>query len=144
MTPGPPPSGSAVNQQQVQAIQAAMQQQAVLKQLQGKAQELQGELTVLQEANKAEFRQMQLQGLGIDPVQVIHLRISMLIEKIALSLGPQGLLWGLEANLSYEKRMAEVLEEVKGEGAKAQLSVGGALSAEQIRLLAKSTGTFGG
>lgn len=126
----PPPSQEGVEQ--------------VLLMIQARAAQLQRALLGRREANVAGLQEMARKGMSIDPLQVIHMRVDMLVEAIASSLGPEGILWALQCNLAYEERMAQAVAQALSQGTKAQLAMGAILTPSQIRDLARETGTFGG
>lgn len=128
--PGPPPPPEGPEQ--------------VLLMIQMQAMQLQNALLERREANRAGLQEMARKGMAIDPMQVIHLRVDMMIESIASSLGPEGILWALRCNLAYEERMGQAVEQAQAQGTKAQLAAGSILTPSQIRNLARETGTFGG
>jgi hypothetical protein len=124
------------------AQQAAMAQQAAA--FAQMAAEIEAQVKVASEANIVTLKGLMAQGIRMDPMQVLDMRINLVMRKVAEVLGPQGSVWLASANLAFEQHMAEVLEHAKGEGAKAVLGAGGLLSAASIRDLARATKTYGG
>jgi hypothetical protein len=90
------------------------------------------------ESNKAGFAELARQGAQVDPVGLLSLRIETLAE-MTLGNGP-GM---VQFRLRFERRVAEVLEELRGQVRKAQLAAGVQASPQQVKQMAKAQGLLG-
>jgi hypothetical protein len=104
----------------------------------GHPRPLQQHLDELIEANKAGFTDLARQGAQVDPGMLLNLRIEVLAE-MAFGDGP-GM---LEFRLRFERKIAEVIREIRGQVRKAQLAAGAQASPEQLRQMARAQGLLG-
>jgi hypothetical protein len=141
-TPQGPNGHRPSPQDMAAAQQAAMAQQAAA--MAQMAAEIEAQVQEASLANVATLKGLMAQGIRMDPLQVLDMRINLLMRKVAEVLGPQGQVWLASVNLSFEQHMAEVLANAKEQGTMAVLGAGGTLSATAIRDLAKATKTYGG
>jgi hypothetical protein len=74
----------------------------------------------------------------MNPVTLLHLRIETLAE-MALGNGP-GM---LQFRLRFERKVAEVLKEIRGQVRKAQLASGAQASPQQLQQMAQAQGLLG-
>ena len=96
------------------------------------------ELDQLMEANKAGFAELARMGAQVDSAGLINLRIEILAE-MAFGNGP-GL---VQFRLRFERKIAEVLEDLRGQVRKAQLTAGAQASPQQVKQMAKAQGLLG-
>jgi hypothetical protein len=106
--------------------------------------EIDRECARLTEQNIAGYRELQASGVKIDPLTVAHARIDHLAESFAAALGPQGAHWLALVRLQWEQRTAETIERAKSEGRTQNLAMGGRLSPQQIKEMARASGQFKG
>ena len=98
------------------------------------------ELNRLIEANKAGFAELAAMGAQVDGAGLLNLRIDILAEMV-LGTGP-GM---IQFRLRFESKVAEVLEELRGQVRKAQLAAGPAqFSPQQVQQMARGAGPAGG
>jgi hypothetical protein len=107
------------------------------------AAQLEYQLDILVEKNKAAFADLQRRGISFDPAQILSARIDYLIQSIASALGSQGVLWALQTRTEYEQAIEQQIELANTEGRKAQIAMAGSFSPAMIRQLAAETNTFG-
>jgi hypothetical protein len=112
-------------------------------QIRSQAARMKQQLDALVEQNKAGFAVLQRQGIQFDPGQIINARFDVLIQSIAGMLGPQGVLFALQAQLDFESVISQQQQAAGEQGRKAQLGVAGNFTPEMIRRLAAETGTPG-
>ena len=96
------------------------------------------ELERLMEDNKAGFAELARQGAQVDAAGLLNLRIDTLAE-MALGNGP-GI---LQFRLRFESKIAEVLEELRGQVRKAQLASAAQASPQQVKQMAAAQGLLG-
>lgn len=96
----------------------------------------------LRDANVAKLQDLSRQGLEMDPLSLLHVRIDRLIDSIAQFAGPHGPRWMLMARLSFEQHLAAELETAEAQGRKAQLAQGASWTPGMIAELARQTGLF--
>lgn len=89
----------------------------------------------LVEANKAGFAEIAAMGAQVDPASLIHLRIEILAE-LVFGTGP-GM---IQFRLRFERKVAEVLEDLRGQIRKAQLAAGAQASPQQVKQMAAAQG----
>jgi hypothetical protein len=77
---------------------------------------LKSEVDALIKQNQAGFAELARMGAGIDPADLLNLRIFTLAQLI---LSEPGL---LQFQLRFEQKVAEALEEIKGQARKARLA----------------------
>jgi hypothetical protein len=80
------------------------------------AADLKSEVDALIKQNQAGFAELARMGAGIDPADLLNLRIFTLAQLI---LSEPGL---LQFQLRFEQKVAEALEEIKGQARKARLA----------------------
>ena len=103
-----------------------------------KLKHLQQELDRLTEANKAGFAELAAMGAQVDPAGLLNLRIEILAE-LVLGNGP-GM---VQFRLRFERKVAEVLEDLRGQVRQARLAAGRAVSPQQVRQMAAAQGLLG-
>jgi hypothetical protein len=100
----------------------------------------QQEVDRLVEANKAGFAELASMGAQVDAGGLLNLRIEILAEMM-FGDGP-GM---VQFKLRFERKVAEVLEDLRGQVRKAQLGAAAQqFSPQQIRQMAKSQGLLDG
>lgn len=129
--PGPPPSNPAAENAQLAMIQQALASMQAA---------LQEKISV----NRAGLEELARRGIQLDPVYILDLQIATLRASVAETMGAGGQVWEMHARLAYEDAVASFIDHARTEGAKAQLGLGGSLSAAAIRQMARKTGTYGG
>ncbi len=96
---------------------------------------LEAKLNRLIEANKAGFAELAAMGAQVDGAGLLNLRIDILAEMV-LGTGP-GI---LQFRLRFESKVAEVLEELRGQVRKAQLAAAAQASPQQVKQMAAAQG----
>jgi hypothetical protein len=99
--------------------------------------DLRQEVDALIEKNKAGFAELARMGAGIDPANLLNLRIFTLAQLI---LSEPGL---LQFQLRFEQKVAEALQEIRGQIRMAQLAAGAQASPQQVRQMAAAQGLLG-
>jgi hypothetical protein len=98
---------------------------------------LRQELDLLIEANKAGLTELARQGAQVDPAGLLSLRIDTLAE---LVLSEPGM---LQFQLRFERKVSQVIEEIRGQVRKAQLAAGAQVSPQQMKQMAQQQGLLG-
>jgi len=99
---------------------------------------LAAEVARLIESNKAGFRELAMGGAQVNPADLLLMRIEVLAEMM-FGKGP-----GMtQFRLRFERRVAEVLEELRGQVRKAQLAAAAQASPQQLQQMAKAQGLLG-
>lgn len=96
------------------------------------------ELERLVEDNKAGFAELARQGAQVDAVGLLNLRIDTLAE-MALGNGP-GL---VQFRLRFERKLDEILQELRGQVRKAKLASAAQASPQQVKQMAAAQGLLG-
>lgn len=98
----------------------------------------QRELDRLVEDNKAGFAELARQGAQVDAVGLLNLRIDTLAE-MALGNGA-GL---LQFKLRFERKIDEILQELRGQVRRAQIASAAQASPQQVQQMARAQGLLG-
>lgn len=111
-------------------------------------QALQERVAALSRENVKDAQAIGQMGAAIDPSALMQVRLNTFIDFIFSRLGNtspevrQLLSLGFEEQ--FEQRIHEVLDDVKGQVRRAQLSAGGQLDKDQLAQLARVQGMFNG
>lgn len=95
------------------------------------------------EKNKAAFTELARQGIQLNPLELVHGRIDMLIDAIAQFAGPDGPRWAMLTRLQFEQQVAQNLVNARSQGTMAQLASGASFTPGMIAEMARQSGMFG-
>lgn len=126
----PPPNQNAEN------AQLAMIEQVTAR--------LQADLEARVTNNKAGLALLARRGIQPDAAYMLDMHIQSLRASMAATMGASGPMWELHSRLAFELEVEKFIARAMEEGTKAQLAMGGSMSATQIRQMARQTGTYGG
>ena len=92
-------------------------------------------------ANQAGFAEISRMGAQVDPANLLNTRLDILAQLVLGGTDSPGF---IEFQVRFERQVAKVLEEIRGQVRKAQLAAGPAqFSPQQVRQMAQQQGLLG-